>query len=400
VTRLIDLHISLYDFDGAASLPRLVMGSALRSLYIFHEPLEEETQHPLSFPSLWSNLAHQLSHTTNLSSLVFDDEIAIDPYISSEGAHVLRTSYCSIPNLKHLHARPSPFDIDTLTHFSTSRTLTILEITVPSHVFEQFSSTKHIWPVYDCLKRLYIDTEDLSSAHTFLGHQGFQRLQKLELSRYKPEVVWDIPAFFASVRSSNISLNRLTLSDTVLSTLSPTPPMRSVNMRGLSLPLPFPSLTKLFVDFEGSLDLDDHVLGAMAEAWPLLQKLQLSDWSNPLDHPTRVTLVGLLSFSHCQWLEGLTLRVNAVQTDGLGDMIVSPAGKLSNLCLCRSPGLQSTAITAVIEMAFPNLRTLSYGYSREHTQFASLDGRLEPQETLYFECWQDVWRRLNNGQWS
>jgi hypothetical protein len=138
----------------------------------------------------------------------------------------------------------------------------------------------------------------------------------------------------------------------------------------------------------------------MAEAWPLLQKLQLSDWSNPLDHPTRVTLVGLLLFSHCQRLEGLTLWVNAVQTDGLGDVIVSPAKKLSNLCLCRSPGLQSTAITAVIEMAFPNLRTLSYGYSREHIQFASLDGHLEPQETLYFECWQDVWRRLNNGQWS
>jgi hypothetical protein len=155
---------------------------------------------------------------------VLDDEIAIDPYISSEGAHVLHTSYCSIPNLKHLHACPSPFDINTLTHFSISRTLTILEIIVPSHVFEQFSSTKHIWPVYDCLKHLYIDTEDLSSAHTFLDHQGFQCLQKLELSRYKPEVVWDIPAFFASVRSSNISLNRLTLSDTVLSTLSLTPP--------------------------------------------------------------------------------------------------------------------------------------------------------------------------------
>jgi hypothetical protein len=155
---------------------------------------------------------------------VFDDKIAINPYISSEGAHILCTSYCSIPNLKHLHACSSLFNINTLTHFSTSPTLTILEITVPSHVFEQFSSTKHIWPVYDCLKHLYINTEHLSSAYTFLDHQGFQCLQKLELSQYKPEIVWDIPAFFALVQSSNISLNRLTLSDMVLSILSPAPP--------------------------------------------------------------------------------------------------------------------------------------------------------------------------------
>jgi hypothetical protein len=398
VTRLIYLRTSLYDFHGPAFAPRLVMGSALRSLYIFHGSSEYDAQHPLSFPLLWSNVAHLLSYASDLFLLVFEEDIADDPHISYDGVNMLCASYRSLPNLRQLDARPSPFDIDTLAHFSTSPTLKRLDTAVPSHVLRQFTLSSPIIPVYDRLKHLCIETEQLSSVPGFLGCDGFRCLKRLELSRCKPEIAWDLPSFFSPALSSSIPLKRLILVDTIL---DPPFPPQSVSLRGLSLPLPFRNLMELSVDFEGSLDLDDRSLGAMAEAWPLLHKLQLCDWSNPCDRPTQVTLVGLLSLTRCQSLKDLVLRVNALQIDQqtMHSAIVTPARALTDFCICRSLGLRPTAITQVLQMAFPNLRNLSYGHSREHNLFGALTD-LSPVETLYFECWQDVWRQLNNNIWS
>jgi hypothetical protein len=396
VTRLVHLRISLYDFRGSAFFPRLIIGSALKSLYIFHEPPEYNTKHP-SFPLLWSNLASLLSRPSNLQSLRFDNDIATDPYISYEGVRVLCTLYRSITNLKRLHACPSTFDLDTLVHFSTSRTLKILDMAIPSSVIQQFTLSDPITPIYDFLKHLCIETEELSPVHAFLACDGFSCLEGLELSRCKSQTAWDLPQFFTSARSSSIPLECLTLSQTGL---SPHPP-HSVSLHRLSLPLPFRNLTELSVDFDGSLDLDDHTLGTMAEAWPSLQKLELCDWSNPCDRPTQVTLVGLLSLTRCQLLKDLVLRVNALQIaqQTMHSVIVTSSETLTNFCICRSLCLQPNAVTPILQTAFPNLRNLSYGYSREHTLFASLTN-LSPVETLYFECWQDVWRQLNNGIWS
>jgi hypothetical protein len=98
VTRLIYLRTSLYDFHGPAFAPRLVMGSALRSLYIFHGSPEYDAPHPPLFPLLWSNVARLLSYASDLLLLVFEEDIADDPHISYDGVHMLCTSTAPFQN--------------------------------------------------------------------------------------------------------------------------------------------------------------------------------------------------------------------------------------------------------------------------------------------------------------
>jgi hypothetical protein len=137
-------------------------------------------------------------------------------------------------------------------------------------------------------------------------------------------------------------------------------------------------------------------LASMVEAWPQLRQLHLFDHTDPLSAPTTLTLADLLLITGCKHLQSLSLRIDATShiPPSYPNM---PISNLRSLCVSRSPGLYSSALSLFYQAVFPRLCTITYGYSRHHSGFGfDVLELLTAQEQAVFECWRALWNDLAN----
>lgn len=99
--------------------------------------------------------------------------------------------------------------------------------------------------------------------------------------------------------------------------------------------------------------------------------------------------------THCHHLKSLSLPVDAMSP--VPDLIqVAPGMEMADFCVCRSPAFSSSKLAQFFHVVFPSLHQMRYGYDHQHEDFAYMHG-LSPVETLYFECWQEVWNTLHRA---
>lgn len=387
VPHLTHLDISLMDFDDQAVYPQLLIGRTLRKLYVDYDPdTDQDERDPTPPFSVWSNIACILSKATQLDSLCFSPYIWMDYQSFPNEMHLLLPLLLASNSLMEV-AIPADFDLATLQHFASAKSLTQLEFTIPSAVVCQFLSSWSLSAhIFQSLKLLEIETDNLGVVPLLLECNGFGCLQGLSIHCNDPNIPYDLHSIFTSLLHNNQTAN---IQEVIIDKINPqSTPTPTINRLHSLLPLcEFPNITMVHMDMIESIILDDGVLKAIADKWPGLKKLQLYDWCNPTQ-PTSssITLNRMLSLAKCCHLRSLALWVNACGSIPDLSMISYPkdGGKLTSFWLCRSPGLCSNGLTQFLWTLFPNLRNLSYGYDQAHTLFASIEN-LGVLEQEYFE---------------
>jgi hypothetical protein len=375
------------------------VGRSLQSLHIAYDPDEEISIRPF-FKSLWSNVSTILSSSTDLHSVTFLYDEDWEEEISHNDAVVLLPICRESNNLRNVALSPK-CDLLTLQHLSMAKFLTKLNIDITASIILEFLST--LPPsayIFEALRRLEIHTEDLGTVESLLRRDGLSCLESLFLNRKNPGIRWDIKSLFMALKGSKdaAKIERVQVAD-IRWNQTPSPVTDAYDISPL---FHFTNMSAILIDMNQSVSLDDLLLNSMVTAWPRLQSLELYDWRDPTIVPFQsVTLRGMITLARCRDLKYLALRVNAYQDipDLSSVNISTRAHNLKSFCVCRSPTQDSNRVTRFLQTIFPNVRHLSYGYNRDHEQFASIDN-LTQQEQIYFESWRDVWRQLNNGNWK
>jgi hypothetical protein len=396
-----DLRICLVDFADSAIYPCLVIGPALRSLSIKHDAFDDLHETPSAPQMLWSNLAMALSQSVQLHSFALETEVDEDHDISLDGIKVLLPHYCKLENLKRIAVLPSTVDLHFLSHFSSSPILEYLHMSVHSNTLSEFILAHPPAPLFNNVASLLIRTEKLSAAQELICCNGLESLEVLHIIRMNAEITWNLPSFLRSLwqHKSSMPLEELYIHDNRVSVASKSALAHPITLATITHLFVFSQITVVSIDLNQSTSLDDHVLDAIADAWPHLQQLTLYDWSDPSPDRVKTTLSGLSHLSRCLELEDLALRINAMLPTAHAVFAhgTTSTNKLQEFCVCRSPAENPTALAQLLRTLFPNLKDMSYGYDRHHYLFAS-ESRMEDDEVPYLETWRDVWRQLNNGQ--
>jgi hypothetical protein len=302
-------------------------------------------------------------------------------------------------NLRKLALSPQ-CDLPTLQHLSMAKFLKKLDIEITASIIVNFLLTLPSSAyIFQTLMRLEMETDDLCAVQSLLNRDGFSCMHSLYLHRKNPGLHWDIKSLFTALADTRDSakIKRVGVADIHSSQT----PSHAINANDISPLFQFTNMTTILIDMNESISLDDLLLNSMVTAWPHLQKLELYDWRDPTPTSPSVTLSGMTTLACCHDLNCLALRVNAYQN--IPDIslvnLTTTAQDLKSFCVCRSPTQYPDKVKQFLQTIFPNLVNLSYGYNRDHTQFASTDNLTE-QEQIYFESWRDVWRQLNNGNWK
>jgi hypothetical protein len=122
-------------------------------------------------------------------------------------------------------------------------------------------------------------------------------------------------------------------------------------------------MAKVVIDLDGRVDLNDNLLMRIADAWPMLRVLELSDRTAGFVPTT--TFVRLFRFLvACREPEDMSICVNAqlrFMFEEVGDPRVHKLRRL-NVCttLIQEPDVSELA--TLFPLAFPRLCYLEYGY--------------------------------------
>jgi len=150
-------------------------------------------------------------------------------------------------------------------------TVSCRSIIMVLHIFKAIQSTQ----LRD-LELYFFDDVDIANIREFLA------------------IIASRPAWRQSMRSISLGMNICS--------------MTANDVRGLSI---FYHLRRLDLHNTG-LVLDDHLLDDMAKAWPMLEKLSITN--SHLRIPSKATLNGLVPFSkHCPHIATLRLQLNATK---------------------------------------------------------------------------------------
>ncbi|KAJ6594641.1 hypothetical protein B0H19DRAFT_1096298 [Mycena capillaripes] len=123
------------------------------------------------------------------------------------------------------------------------------------------------------------------------------------------------------------------------------------------------SLPEITVRTGHGIDLNDAFLKQMAQAWPQLQKLDLSPGCQSVQYVPQVTLSGLIPLAqHCPHMASLALVIDPTTTAPHSKN--KPGGGISNRALVElevveSPLSSPAAVASFLSAIFPNLQRVS-----------------------------------------
>ncbi|KAF5381361.1 hypothetical protein D9615_008327 [Tricholomella constricta] len=237
---------------------------------------------------------------------------------------------------------------------------------------KKFNFDRPLCLSFPSLVELGLETDSLHAASRLFQPMRFERLRYLTLTISATHETHDFESFCETLHTS---LNRTEFASFSLkrtqdwSTIT-VPSGIQFTSKALAHLLPFTSMS--FLELEEPLhsivELDDHDLDAMSEAWPGLRVLCLSHQSYgvyDLDMPS-ITLSGLLRLvGSCKKLEKIQLCFDALDPPPLAQLEETvPASHVHTLDICTSPITASTDdVALILYLAFPSLHTLRCGWN-------------------------------------
>lgn len=380
------------DFDGQAIYPHLIIGVTLSTLRVSHDLPYDMHDTSASDHLPWENMVSVLCTAVLVRKLSFDLKIMSEGAPPPDCEQNLLALCHRLLRLEHLSGLPLPMDLPSLQHFTTS-SVRSLELKIAPEIACQFVALQHPSPLFPNLEKLMVETDDLGAMQALLTCNGFANLAVLHVVVQHYHTPCDVSFIFNLIGhyKPNIKLESLQISDDNPRHIAPISTPVFLTIHPILL---YHDLTILDINVACSVILDNQVLGHMVKAWPHLQELHLRDWTNPSSRATKITLQGVLLLARCSKLNSLSLCLDA-QSPIPDPCDVVPAPELESFCVCRSPATCSSTLVPFLRMVFPELRKMTYGYSRHHLGFGFPDG-LTTGEEMYFKCWQDIWNTLCN----
>ncbi|RDB17404.1 hypothetical protein Hypma_001758 [Hypsizygus marmoreus] len=390
------INVGIDEFRDQAVYPQLIMGPNIRSIVITIQG------HPTdNYP--WDNIRETLCKSptspsaphaiTSFKIVMAANDAQFLPH--PDLLHVI----CSLQRLQVLSIPHTALTHASLSELSTFSDLTELDVMVKGDEIMQYIQMGAKGMSFPALTRLQLRTDDLRACGRLLELPGFQKLDSLRIRRLTNNSVWDMDHFFDTIKVRN-SLTSLEISGPMLPWTLQGTNISPVTARTIEPLLSFTNLTKLFIDVDTFVQIDNECLKRMAEAWPRLQCLCLEDRSQGI--VTNATLAGLIPLARsCQNLEELTLRVDAARDiPGFAKLgAVTACSSLRSFYVCTSPVKNPTQVAIFLQLLFPYLSEVWPGWL-----YDGGDDLIEPNDPLeikYLDCWQDVvqlLRECDHGQ--
>jgi hypothetical protein len=300
----------------------------------------------------------------------------------------LLSLYCTFHHLEEFNARSTEFTHQTLSHFASLPTLRKLTVSIDPVELGKFIKHNSSRAVFDRLVILHFEVRTLDSAYQILECPGFRALQELQISRHPIcDTIWNVDPLISTLRgrAGDIPLTSLKLmqAEYVIDHVSsPTSEISTI------VPLfAFADITTFEIKLMGIIGLGSNELRALAEAWPRLEVLQLSEYTTAVDDTPIFSFPDLFPLvASCPNLRKLTIRVNALKEipDAAQMTDMAPGLKLEYFDVSRSPACDPVLVADFIRRLFPNLQKMSnqWGFDGDPHSWSFLPGEEE-----YFECW-------------
>jgi hypothetical protein len=397
--KLNHLTVPLDSFDLNAHYPQLVVGKALRSICIDFsgDNFMERLDRCIFPPSLWHNMRFVLSSALGITSFTVDAswDGHFREVLGDFGSQPdLLQLYCSFHHLEEFYARPSRLSHEVLSHLAALPRLKKIMIFIHSTELEKFTLKHPSERVFNSIVEFGIETDSLVPVQNLLKRRGFEMLESLTVSRRPVYRLWEIDPFLDTLRrwKSMLPLKSLTLAQAEFLGGSGFSPVSEI--RTFASLVPFTDMRVVEINLNGLVALDNRELGRLADAWPRLQILHLSEWGTSVDEMANVTLRGLLTLAaSCPELNQLTLRVNAVHDipDAAELTNVVPGLKLEYFNTCKSTINDPTKVAEFLHIVFPKLREVCWAWgSNGPNDFLGDFIHADHPEIDYVICWEDV----------
>lgn len=390
-----ELSIDVTAFQDSALYPRLVIGPVLKNLRIsWGEDMEQGFLGKRAISSNMASIIQPASPAITSFKIMYCDAYFGDPGIDCgvEQAEVM-LFYRSLCLLKHFRARATYITSSVFTHLASLPDLKKLAVCIHADELVKFNkaipSDRVVFPG---LTKLFIETESLTHVEGLLRRPGFLKLEKLKVAQTEIHDVWEVEPFLA-VLARYTKLERIELWEPGF--WEPSLLRLSKVTEGALTPLlSLPNLRELVINLGGAVLLNDDLLGRMAEAWPLLEILILSE--RTMSTRPEATIRSLFTFAaSCPHLKRLCLRFNALddileRLPPLEDAI--PCVTMKYLNICTSPVETCDEVVIFLEVLFPNLKNLDHGgfYTDMFGNPMMPDPEIPLEEFAIYELWGEI----------
>jgi hypothetical protein len=388
--RLSFLEISLEDFHGFAARPRCLIGPTLTDIEI--DALDYQYLPPDRADHPWTNVHDILKRfASNVKSFTINaraDGLAdadLPPHFGMPTPII--ELYSSFFHLEKLVAPSIELNSATLSHFARLPKLEMIVASISFIELNQFSSTSISDSEFPRLKVLSLATTHLDACSKLLIRPGFRELESLTIVRRRGGDFWDLTSFFESLDNqhtySRLKTLRLQSFDIDWYPPNGNAQVSDITPKTLEHLSLFENMAEFCIDLDQRVDMDNQSLQYISDAWPNLRILQLRE--RRMGSVPSVTLSGLLSFvAACRKLESLSIRVNALHFNNIGEILPRAGQNIHTFDACTSPMTDFEGIMSFLIVAFPNLKKLDYGWClhRSLDQIYATD-----DEHLYLECW-------------
>ena len=391
VPKVHHLVLSLGAFHRKATIPWMVVGSALRSIRLTSLRDWYEREQPIPHEIL-QNMTSVLSSAT-ITSFILHAELGIHFLVKQGLADFgiqpnLLSLYCTFHHLEEFNARSTEFTHQTLSHFAALPTLWKLMVSIQLVELRKFIKYNSSRAVFDQLIALHFEVDTLESAHQLLECRGFRALQELQISRHPiSDTIWNVDPLISTLRghAGDIPLTSLKLmqAEYLIDHVSLSPSEISTVIPLFALA----DITTIEIKLMGTIGFGSDELQALAQAWLRLEVLQLFEYTTAADDTQIFSFSDLFPVvASCLNLRKLTIHVNALK--GIPDAAqmtdMAPGLRLEYFDVSRSPACDPVLVSDFIRRLFPNLQKMNNQWAFDGDPHS---WSFQAGEEEYFECW-------------
>jgi hypothetical protein len=253
--------------------------------------------------------------------------------------------------------------------------------------------------IFPYVAELVVEIDSLAIFTKLFKRSGLGQLRSLTVIRKLEVGTWELNSFFRTLEGHvpHPVLEEITLSkaDPRAWFVTPRPSVSKFTAVTLEPLLSFPNISVLKIGLDGPVELNNTVIGRVAEAWPNLRVFRVFEHTI-LTTPMVTLGDGLLTLvAGCPKLEEVTLRMNASEIPSFSQIAgITPVRNLRWLNVCTSTITTSAHadLAAFLTTVFPALSSLKFGWYYPdcmHPEAMDLPD-MDDVEIAYADCWDQV----------
>ena len=327
-------------------------------------------------PAIWNTLLSTLSHQYPFLTRV---NLKLYSFCDDRGPAYAKGVEAAVCGWNHLRS----LSVDALspkawTHVATLDMLEDLKFQID---FDKFPPDIPQWErcrIFPLLRTLKVTSRTIAFSTALLTHmQPNQYLTSINLNWSEGSSFSQLYDLFSAMHDH---CHHSSLTSMHVEGVLPKEGMGRSHVQPLYLKptFAFSNLTDVFLDFFGSLDLDDESMRDIAMSWPCITCLWLgSSCSGDQDIPS-ITLLGLMPFAqYCPKLHHLTIQIDAENMPEMSLEKLVSSEALGVLNVLDSPLDDSLLVAAFLSDVFPGLKCID---ASPHTNYVK--GWIQVQDAM------------------